>query len=216
MNKSTILVALLAVIAAGALYKFKNLDSINEVPQEVVFAFNQWKMTQKKLYASPEEHNHRLNVFHLNYVKVNSVNQQKLSYTFKLNDFSDLSHEEFSARYLQKPQEHKTEENVQILTAEDFKGSKGSLQQGVDNNWCAAPFYACSAVRLQGQCVAGYAFASAKVLEYAFNVAKLSQNQWLSPQEYINCSQQWGNKACSGGSITASMAYSINRGLSFD
>ena len=216
MNKSTILVTILAIIAAGALYKTREVAAINEIPNEVIFAFNQWKLSQKRLYFSPEEQNHRLSVFHTNYIKVNQVNEQKLSYTFKLNDFADLSHEEFVARYLQKPVDYKTPEDVQILTSEDFQDLPNSLTQVSDLNWCDSTRRACSAVRKQGTCASGYAFASSKVLEYANNVAKKSSNKWLSPQEYIDCSANFGNGACQGGYIANSMKYSITYGLNYD
>jgi len=67
-----------------------------------VLAFDQWKLAQKRLYATPQEQSHRLRVFFENYKLVEEVNSSNLSYTYGLNAFSDLSDEEFSAKYLQK------------------------------------------------------------------------------------------------------------------
>ena len=216
MNKSSIVIAMIAVVAAGAIYQFKSSSSVNEIPQEVVLAFSNWTVAQKKLYASPEEHSHRLSVFYTNHVKVEEHNKKNLSYQQKLNDFADLSHEEFVARYLQKSQPFTTPVNAKILTTKDFKQGHGSLGQAPDNNWCNLPTNACSPVRKQGVCAAGYAFASAKVLEYAFNIAKIGKNKWLSPQQYIDCSSSTGNKGCDGGSVANCLNYSVNFGLSLD
>jgi C1A family cysteine protease len=89
-------------------------------------------------------------------------------------------------------------------------------QPSTDYNWCAAPYNDCSAVRLQGQCAAGYAFSAAKVLEYAFNVSGKGNNIWLSPQEAIDCSGNFGNVGCNGGFVTNTLKYTTYYGLNYD
>lgn len=213
MNKTTIITAILAIVAASALFNTKLTSGVTEVPKEVVIAFNQWKMTQNRLYASPEEHNHRLNVFYNNFQKVENVNNQDLDYKFKLNDFADMSAEEFSVKYLMKAQEAKAPEGAKVVTQEELVGS---VNQAPDFNWCDPKYAKCSAVRRQGQCAAGYAFAGAKVLEYAFNVAGRGNNVWLSPQEYIDCSGNFGNAGCGGGFVSGAMQYSTYYGLNYE
>lgn len=212
MNKSIAFTTILAVIVATVFFCSDLNRSTPEVPKEVILAFNEWKMSSKRLYASPEEQNHRLRVFYENYKKVESVNSQNLSYKFKLNDFADLSHEEFSAKYLMKPTKLQAPKGAKILTKEDLKGNE--LQQAADFNWCQKG--KCSAVRLQGSCAAGYAFSGAKVLEYAFNVAGKGRNIWLAPQEYIDCSGNFGNMGCGGGYVTNALQYSTYYGLAYE
>jgi hypothetical protein len=115
MNRS-ISIAIVAILAATALFNTELTSQVNEVPKEVVLAFNQWKTTQKRLYASPKEETHRLIVFYANYKKVENVNNQDLSYTFKLNDFADLSHEEFQAKYLMKAREVEKDSDAHVVT----------------------------------------------------------------------------------------------------
>ena len=104
MNKSLIITSVLALFTASSVYfNQDNVSSLNSgIPSEVVVAFDQWKLGQKRLYSTPHEQQHRLSVFYENYKLVEEVNSQKLSYTFGLNAFSDLSKEEFAAKYLQK------------------------------------------------------------------------------------------------------------------
>jgi xylem cysteine proteinase len=218
MNKS-ISIAFIAMLAAVALYNTELTSQVNEVPQEVVIAFNQWKMTQKRLYASPKEETHRLNVFYANYKKVEEVNSQKLSYTFGLNDFADMSHEEFMAKFQMKAREvEKNPKGSHVVTMEELKEKTDILKQNpdFDNNWCGPPYNACSAVRLQGNCAAGYAFSGAKVLEYAFNAAGRGNNKWLSVQEGVDCTGNFGNLGCGGGYITGLLQYTTYYGLNYD
>ena len=212
MNKATAITAILAIVAASALFKYQP-SPVTEVPREVVIAFNNWKLGQKRLYASPEEENHRLNVFYSNYKKVENVNKQNLSYKFKLNDFADMSHEEFQAKYLMKAQEYKKPEGVIELTQEML--GEPQVSQAQDFNWCNPSNNICSAVRTQGRCSAGYAFAAAKTLAYSLNKAGRGPgtNLWLSPQEYIDCSGNFGNNGCQGGYVTGAIQYSGYYGL---
>jgi hypothetical protein len=144
MNKTTAITAIIAIIAATALFRSDFNSSVDEIPKEVVFAFNQWKLGQKRLYASPEEQNHRLTVFYQNYQKVENVNSQELSYKFKLNDFADMSQEEFHVKYLMKAQEAKVPKGAKVAREEDFEPV---LNQAADFNWCDNSRAKCSAVR---------------------------------------------------------------------
>lgn len=81
-------------------------------------------------------------------------------------------------------------------------------------NWCAQG--KCSAVRDQKSCAAGYAFAAAKSIEYPNNIIGRSSGKWLSPQELIDCSANFGDQACDGGYPSYGMKYSMQYGLNFD
>ena len=71
-------------------------------------------------------------------------------------------------------------------------------------------------MRDQGKCAAGYAFAAAKAIEYANNIAGRSSGKWLSPQELIDCSANFGNQACNGGYPSNAITYAVNFGLNYD
>ena len=219
MNKQTLATILLAIATSTTLYSFQNQEPVTTIPQKVVIAFNEWKRGRNRFYGSPSEENHRLNVFYKNYQMVESVNSQNLSYTFGLNDFSDLSSEEFAAKYLQKAEKFVCPEGVEWITRENSNLNTSLKQSGdFDFNHCdqnAVP-RVCSAVRTQGNCAAGYAFSTAKVLEYAFNKFAKGPGLWLSPQEYVDCSANFGNAACNGGNIVNSLQYSMNYGLRQD
>lgn len=104
MNKIIAITTIAAILAASSVYfnQDKSLNFESDIPSDIVLAFDQWKLAQKRLYATPQEQSHRLRVFFENYKLVEEVNSSNLSYTYGLNAFSDLSDEEFSAKYLQK------------------------------------------------------------------------------------------------------------------
>jgi C1A family cysteine protease len=212
MKTTIAITTILSILTSTLLFLNHQKQQNVEIPSHIATAFDTWKLTHKRLYATPEEHNHRLSVFAENHKYIEEVNSQNLGMTLAHNLFSDLSQEEFSARYLQKADHHKTVEHVE-MTAEQFT-SNSLEQQGTDFNWCTSGI--CSAVRLQGQCVAGYAFAAAKAIEYSNNIAKRSFEQWLSPQELIDCSANFNNGGCSGGYVSNSITYAKTYGLSFD
>ena len=104
MNKLVAITTVIALLAASSVYFNQDVSSSlnSDIPSEVIVAFDQWKLTHKRLYSTPQEQNHRLSVFYENYKLVEEVNSKKLSYTYGLNAFSDMSSEEFQAKYLQK------------------------------------------------------------------------------------------------------------------
>jgi hypothetical protein len=133
----SIATALIAMVMATVLFNTDLTNNVSsQVPQEVVVAFNEWKLSQKKLYASPEEGSHRLKVFYANYQKVESVNSQDLSYKFKLNDFADLSHEEFIAKFQMEAREVEILEGAKIAKEEDFPQQEVNQTPASDFNYC--------------------------------------------------------------------------------
>lgn len=222
MNKTILAItSVLSILAASSVYFNQDGTHIIEqqaIPSEVVAAFNSWKASQNRLYSTPSEQNHRLSVFYQNYKLVAEVNSQKLSYTFGLNSMSDLSHDEFAARFLQKPTEVQLSGEMPEENFEQSSGFGGSqLQQGPPDfkfSWCDQNY--CSAVQTQGnRCASGYAFATAKTIEYPNNIARRSSSLPLSAQELIDCSVSYGNNGCNGGLVSNSISYARINGLNY-
>ena len=218
MNKSLAIITVASILAAATVYKTLSVPAEAKVPVEVLTAFTQWSAQHSRLYSSPEERKFRLMNFWKNYQEIESVNSQNLSYTFGLNHFSDMSNEEFKAKMLSPPLDPKTQ-----TAGKPAPISKAQVLEAVGQqdfvDWVAKG--KCSAIRSQGQCGSGYAFVSAKTIEYTkniFGVSGKSQQQggFLSPQEYIDCSSAQGNAGCGGGWPHNSYTYSYYNGLSYD
>lgn len=68
--------------------------------------FESWMSEHSKAYKSVEEKVHRFEVFRENLMHIDQRNNEINSYWLGLNEFADLTHEEFKGRYLglAKPQ----------------------------------------------------------------------------------------------------------------
>ena len=62
--------------------------------------FEEWVAQYRKAYASFEEKLRRFEVFKDNLKHIDEINKKVSSYWLGLNEFADLTHEEFKATYL--------------------------------------------------------------------------------------------------------------------
>lgn len=74
--------------------------------------FDSYLKTYNKKYSRKEDYHERLKVFNHNVNMIQQINSEKRGYELELNQFADLTWEEFKERYLQKSQRnpwaHKT------------------------------------------------------------------------------------------------------------
>eukprot|EP01016_Furgasonia_blochmanni_P014928 TRINITY_DN1798_c0_g1_i3.p2 TRINITY_DN1798_c0_g1~~TRINITY_DN1798_c0_g1_i3.p2 ORF type:complete len:239 (+),score=111.98 TRINITY_DN1798_c0_g1_i3:60-719(+) len=117
-------------------------------------AFHHWTQKHTKLYGSLNEKAYRLNVFRDNLLYIKQHRAEGHSYTLGINQFADLTQEEFRARYLTlKPELKKTNKVVELPT--------NDLPASVDwrANGAVAP------IKNQGQCGSCWAFSAVAALE---------------------------------------------------
>merc|ERR1711973_847195 len=69
-------------------------------PRVVKDEFARFKEKFGKVYTSPEEEQHRFNIFQDNYWKTTKQNREKTSYSVGITQFSDLTQKEFKDNYL--------------------------------------------------------------------------------------------------------------------
>jgi hypothetical protein len=62
-----------------------------------------------------------------------------------------------------------------------------------------------------GNCISGYAFATAAAVE-AQMYKTVKQTVQMSAQQLVDCSQETGNKGCDGGNPVNALHELINRG----
>jgi len=148
--------------------------------------------------------------------------KRSLGYQLEMNDFADMTAEEFSALHLglstdfdlvQKHSKGATP-HKKNRTTEYYKKTNSSalgLPKSVD--WRKRG--AVTPVKNQGKCGGCWAFAASGALEglYAIKRKKLVD---LSEQQMIDCSGFLGNKGCDGGLMTAGFAYTQMYGVETD
>jgi C1A family cysteine protease len=129
--------------------------------------------------------------------KITDMNDQDLSFKLRMNQFGDLTDDEFKIQIhghkgsclqiptletLVEPQDEFTmDSSIQAPTAVDWQAS-GDV----------------TPVKNQGQCGSCWAFASTGALECDYSIQKGKLNS-LSEQQLVDCTTSYGNYGCNGG-----------------
>jgi len=133
---------------------------------------------------------------------IHQSNQQNRSYTLAMNQFGDLSSEEFRSIYNRArpddlPKPSRFHQGVKAVTDD------GSL------DWVSQGFV--TAVKDQGQCGSCWSFSTTGALEYL--TARNGQLTPLSEQTLLDCDTGSGNNACVGGSPTRAFEFVKAHGI---
>ncbi len=130
------------------------------------------------------------------------------SYKLAVNQFADMSNDEFRAKYLgyQFDDEQRSVANATAMTAAPANWS-ASIPVSVD--WGAKG--AVSPVKNQGQCGSCWAFATVGSTEGAWFLRKGALFS-LSTQQLVDCSQAQGNQGCVTGRTDQAFKYIIANG----
>ena len=117
--------------------------------------------------------------------------------TLKLNQFADLTLNEFRSKYLQQP-----------VSTDSRLESYENLQKDVPTvvDWRLNGTV--TKVKRQGEWASGWAFSTVAAVESAIQI-KHDTLVDLSAQQLIDCtnSPRYGNSGCKGGNITNSLGY---------
>jgi len=187
----------------------------------------------RKKYKDHQEYSKRYGVWKENLSFVRKWNNDgSRSFDVGMNEFADLTDDEFASNYLNKNL------HQEYLNSETFKGesllqeSAGDTQGAKDTtgwydirwhkNTGSAPKHqdwtkrgAVSAVNNQAKCFACYAFAACGAIEGAIKL-KTGVLRKLSAQQIVDCSTPnsgFMNHGCKGGTMVKSYKYIIKNGL---
>ena len=205
MRLIPVLVALLAVLGGITVFRKVSLHAGEApVPKEIVTLYAQWKNNFRKLYATPAEDIHRLKTFYSQKLFVDKANAEYAEALwerdgelleapmFTLNDFSDLSQDEFLVKYTgaQVPEEPVPQYDGPL----DHLDAPQNLQQSGYQ----------IRVRNQGSCGSCWAFSAIACFEKQYFDAT-KQRVDLSQQNLVDC--DGGSNGCNGGYIHSGLNY---------
>jgi len=171
--------------------------------------FMKWKHFKQefgKAYNGNDEEQKRYEIFKSNVDIIYDVNSQNLSYTLGVNQFADLTSDEFAAQYLGLKQPKQKWGDLPYLGRHEYSGKP--LKASVD--WTTKGVV--TPVKNQGQCGSCWSFSATGAIEcqYAIKTGTLVS---LSEQQLVDCAgARYGCAGCNGGQMTGAMEYAAKEG----
>jgi C1A family cysteine protease len=181
--KLNLIIAATAIATAVALYSNSQVEA---VPAPVREAFTQWAQKYGKSYGSPNEYNHRLNVFYQNVQEVEEL-RTRVTYEVEVGKFADLTKDEFITKYTGL---NFIRGERQVSDAPVTKGNPSSVDWRTSN--------IVNGIKDQGACGSCWAFSAIQTIESAWAQAGNTLTEFAE-QQLVDCSGAQGNMGCSGG-----------------
>merc|ERR1719342_637374 len=142
-----------SLLCIGATMAFSSQDIVQR-------EFAAFKSKYNKTYDDYDEEVARYEIFRYNFEAVRKQNKMMKSYTVGINQFSDLTHQEFKDQYLGYNNPSKVH-SLNKKSSEDISFSIKDLPESVD--WREKG--AISKVKNQGGCGSCWAFATTEMIE---------------------------------------------------
>ena len=161
--------------------------------------FGQWKLAYNKVYTTQAEESLRFATFLENYYAIAQHNAQDKSVVLGLNQFADVTSEEFAALYTGLIPNPNPNAKTFVFDTKDLPASIDWRAKG-----------AVTDVKNQGVCGSCWAFSAVGALEglYFINNTQLLA---FSEQNLVDCVTK--DKGCLGGWPTDAMDYSAENGI---
>jgi KDEL-tailed cysteine endopeptidase len=167
-------------------------------------SFDQWAAHHGKVYQ-PTERDYRETVYNQNVIKILTHNTGNHSWTMGVNEFTDMTAEEFKARYTGGVKVPKKSLRNAALGPFNTTANPASV------DWTTKG--AVTPVKNQEQCGSCWAFSTTGSVEGAWFLAK-GDLVSLSEQQLVDCSDAEGNQGCNGGLMDQAFQYIIdNKGI---
>ncbi|KAL3618400.1 hypothetical protein CASFOL_038721 [Castilleja foliolosa] len=173
-----------------------------ESTDRLISLFGSWIEKHGKKYKSIEEKLHRFEIFKGNLKHIDERNKVISDYWLGLNDFSDLSHDEFKKMRLclRFDQSLMSNESPREFIYKDFQNLPNSVDWRKEG--------AVTPVQAQGPCGACWAFSAVAAVE-GINQIRTKNLISLSKQELVDCDTSY-NEGCNGGLMDYAFTYIHN------
>mmetsp|Transcript_19449 Transcript_19449/g.43083 ORF Transcript_19449/g.43083 Transcript_19449/m.43083 type:complete len:334 (-) Transcript_19449:86-1087(-) len=168
--------------------------------------WSEFKETYNKIYNGDEEEK-RFGVFKQNVDLVEAENAKQLTYKLGVNEFADLTADEFASMYLGGvPPAEERHDGAAYLGEHEVTGEE--LPTSVD--WSTKG--AVTPIKNQGQCGSCWSFSTTGSLEGASEIAT-GRLTSLSEQQFVDCAGSYGNQGCNGGLMDDAFKYAESSAL---
>jgi len=159
-------------------------------------------LTRYNKAYSFEELSQRERVYQQTLREIQTINSQNLSWTAGLNEWADLTWEEFQGRFLMAPQD------CSATGSAGHPMSGMPLNQGPNEDtfdWRDKGKV--TAVKNQGSCGSCWAFSTIGAVESAVAIKSGSPPATYSEQQLVDCAQGFKNMGCRGGLPSQAFQY---------
>nr|AAD23996.1 cathepsin [Fasciola gigantica] len=169
--------------------------------------WHQWKRMYNKEYNGADDE-HRRNIWEENVKHIQEHNLRHdlglVTYTLGLNQFTDMTFEEFKAKYL-----------TEMPRASDilshgipYEANNRAVPDKID--WRESGYV--TELKDQGNCGSCWAFSTTGTMEGQYMKNERTSISF-SEQQLVDCSGPWGNMGCSGGLMENAYEYLKQFGL---
>jgi len=189
------------------------LDEFNVM--NTIHVFREWSKDYNRNYHTIEEETLRYKIWYENLGRISQTNSKNLSYKLRLNQFADLTDDEFRMKVHGSKgscyRDDKMASKIPKISTQIGK-AVGSSHIGTNPtsvDWTTKGVV--TPVKNQGDCGSCWAFSTTGSTEcnYAIKTGTLNS---LSEQQLVDCSDSEGNEGCDGGLMDDAFEYIIKEG----
>jgi cathepsin H len=189
MSKILLLAAILAVALCNLHLNIKYRDFVNG---EGVFS----EAVAREIYGqfhSPytQRSEIRFKIFSENLKEIRNHNMGKFSWQQGINDFADMTEEEFKEERLMAPQE--------CSATNSYKVKEEVKVQAIPDTYEWNNYGIVTAVKNQGSCGSCWTFSTVGAMESHWNILGKGRNLTFSEQQLVDCAGDYDNNGCNGG-----------------
>jgi len=197
------LLAMLLAFSAVTLFNTTTEESLESKKwAKVAAAFAKWQSEYGKSYETNGDAAYRFAVFAKNLKWIEKENKKQSETEYGVNQFTDLTQEEFAATYLGLLNESDDSD------AEVFVDESEPVANDID--WTTKG--AVTPVKNQGQCGSCWSFSATGSMEGGWKEAGHSLIS-MSESNLVDCSSSYGNHGCNGGLMRYAFAYVKDHGI---
>ncbi|EAR95854.1 papain family cysteine protease (macronuclear) [Tetrahymena thermophila SB210] len=208
MNKKFIILSIIMLMP---------LCLTQDISVEQLLAHNKWSSQNQRVYLNDDEKLYRQTVFFDNLQKIKEHNSNpNKTYSVRLNQFSDMTREEFVEKILMKQDliDNYMKGNGQ------YNNANNESQMNSQNHTLAASIDwrkkgAVTSVKNQGGCGSCWAFSAAGLME-SFNFIQNKTLIDLSEQQLVDCvipANGYPSRGCDGGWPANCLDYASKVGI---
>lgn len=193
--KGQVIVAI--ILAIGATYFYMNATPTTTPLED---EYHQFLATYRKGYMSGPEYEMRFKIFSENMKAIEEHNAKDLPHKLGVNQFADMTQEEFKKHLQYKPIRNKK-------PAEPLTGVFAASVDWREKN-------AVNPVQNQGMCGSCWAFSATGAVEGSYAIATGDLVKF-SEQQLVDCSTD-GNQGCNGGLMDNAFKYLMHNDFCYE